>query len=532
MASATDQFAKAVRQLIPINGLPAQHQEEVLRMGKVVKYRKGRYVFKQGDRDNFSFFVIQGELELMADGQLVKHVNSNTPDARHALAQLQPRQLSARARTPLQIFKIDRIVLDRLLSDDRFDDESSQVEVMDLEEDVSGDWMTRMLGSDLFSRLPAANIQSVFTNMEAVGAQAGEVVIEQGAAGDYYYIIQTGRCLVTRKSAANGEVTKLSELGEGDGFGEEALVSESTRNATVTMLTNGQLMRPAQKDFNELIKKPTLVSVTYSQAAKLVDQGAVWLDVRFADEHKATGIAGSTNLPLNVLRNKMRDLDTEKHYVVYCDSGGRSSAGAFLLAQRGFDACYLAGGLMHSPGRAATKLVKAKAAPGAKSARATRAPAAKAKPDAQARKPAITVPDRRSPGAPSTRRVAHAPRDRRGRDPAASQAQQIAKELAAVKRELEQALKLKSEAEDARHAVERAMEDRLRKEREKIEADAARAKSAIEESQRLKKEILEIRKAAEKDKTAGAGRQRDLDRNIADNDKRLLEEKQRLEADL
>ena len=137
MASASDQFADAVRELIPINGLPEQHQEEVLRRGKVVKYRKGRYVFKQGDKDNFSFFVLDGALELIADGQLVKQVTSDTADSRHALAQLQPRQLSARAKSPLQIFKIDRTVLDRLLADDRFDDEASQVEVHDLEEESS-----------------------------------------------------------------------------------------------------------------------------------------------------------------------------------------------------------------------------------------------------------------------------------------------------------------------------------------------------------------------------------------------------------
>ena len=78
MAPASDQFADAVRELIPINGLPEQHQEEVLRRGKVVKYRKGRYVFKQGDKDNFSFFVLDGQLELIADGQLVKQVISDT----------------------------------------------------------------------------------------------------------------------------------------------------------------------------------------------------------------------------------------------------------------------------------------------------------------------------------------------------------------------------------------------------------------------------------------------------------------------
>ncbi|GMQ76010.1 MAG: hypothetical protein BMS9Abin01_1272 [Gammaproteobacteria bacterium] len=541
MAPATDQFADAVRELIPINGLPEQHQEEVLRRGKVVKYRKGRYVFKQGDRDNFSFFVIEGELELIVDGQLVKQVNSDTPDARHALAQLQPRQLSARARTPLQVFKIDRVVLDRLLADDRFDDEGSDVEVLELEDDSSGDWMTRMLGSDLFGRLPAANIQSVFTNMEAMDARAGEVIVEQGTAGHYYYIIQSGRCLVMRKSAANGQVTKLAELGEGDCFGEEALVSEFSRNATVTMLTDGRLMRLAKRDFNELIKKPTLSSVTYNQAVELADEGAVWLDVRFADEHRATGIEGSANLPLNVLRSKMRGLDTEKRYIVYCDSGGRSSAGAFLLAQRGFDACYLAGGLIHSPMGAPAKALGAKPAPARKPAPVTRKPVDAETPRAPAgpvpvppqpaRKAAITVPDRRGPSAPTTRRHTSAPRDRRTLGPAASQAQQIAQELAAVKRELEAMRKHKSEADAARMAVERAMQERLRQEREKVEADALRARAAIEESQRLKSEILEIRKAAEKDGALKAGRQRALDRDVTDSGKRLLEEKQRLEAD-
>ena len=557
MAPASDQFADAVRELIPINGLPEQHQEEVLRQGNVVKYRKGRYVFKQGDKDNFSFFVIEGELELVADGQLVKQVDSDTQDARHALAQLQPRQLSARAKTPLQVFKIDRTILDRLLSDDRFDVEGSQVEVLELEDDSDGDWMTRMLGSDLFSRLPAANIQSVFTNMEAVNTRTGEVVVEQGSRGDYYYIIQSGRCLVTHKSSVNGEMSKLAELGEGDCFGEEALVSESKRNATVTMLTDGQLMRLAKKDFNELIKKPTLSSVTYNQALKLTEEGAVWLDVRFADEHKATGIKGSSNLPLNVLRSKVRALDMDKYYVVYCDSGGRSSAGAFLLAQRGFDACYLAGGLIHSPmgapaKAAAPQTAKAKAPTAAQRAAKAKAPAkprnqksaarapGKTKPPPapsasesreSARKQAITVPNRRSPAAPANRRFTQAPRDRRGLDPASSQAHGIAQELAVVKRELEAMRKLKSEADSARGAVERAMGKRLRTEREKIEADAQRARAAIEESQRLKQEILEIRKAAEKDGAAKAGQQRALDRNVADSEKRLLEEKKRLEAD-
>ena len=42
-------------------------------------------------------YVIDGELDLLAQDTLVKHVVGGTDAAQHALAQLQPRQMSARA---------------------------------------------------------------------------------------------------------------------------------------------------------------------------------------------------------------------------------------------------------------------------------------------------------------------------------------------------------------------------------------------------------------------------------------------------
>jgi CRP-like cAMP-binding protein len=46
----------------------------------------------------------------------------------------------------------------------------------------------------------------------------------------------------------------LAELGLGNTFGEEALISEDKRNATVRMLTDGALMRLKKADFLELMK--------------------------------------------------------------------------------------------------------------------------------------------------------------------------------------------------------------------------------------------------------------------------------------
>ncbi|NOU24293.1 MAG: cyclic nucleotide-binding domain-containing protein, partial [Methylotenera sp.] len=54
------------------------------------------------------------------------------------------------------------------------------------------------LQSGVFSRLPAANIEAMFKRMTTVKVAAGQVVIQQGGQGDYYYLIQNGIALVSR----------------------------------------------------------------------------------------------------------------------------------------------------------------------------------------------------------------------------------------------------------------------------------------------------------------------------------------------
>jgi len=51
------------------------------------------------------------------------------------------------------------------------------------------------------------------------------------------------------------------------------------------------------------------------------------------------------NIPLSEIRNAFGALDMDKEYVIYCQSGRRSSAAAFLLAQRGYNVYVLEGGL-------------------------------------------------------------------------------------------------------------------------------------------------------------------------------------------
>ena len=51
-------------------------------------------------------------------------------------------------------------------------------------------------------------------------------------------------------------------------------------------------------------------------------------------------------MPLNEVRNSFPVLEPSREYIVYCQSGRRSSAAAFLFAQRGFRVSLLRGGTM------------------------------------------------------------------------------------------------------------------------------------------------------------------------------------------
>jgi len=228
---------------VPIEALSPKYQNEIIKHVQVREYRKGRYVFKQGDKDNSCFYLLEGELEMSSDGQVVRKVTGGSDTARYALAQLQPRQLSAKAKHRVTVLEIDRTLLNKLLAKGGRRSTDGEMEVSEIEAEEPVDWMTRMLQSELFARIPAGNIQRIFTLMESVEVKAGDVIIKQGGPGDYYYVIQKGRCEVSRSTLRGKKEIKLGDLREGDSFGEEALVADAARNATVTMLTSGQLMR-------------------------------------------------------------------------------------------------------------------------------------------------------------------------------------------------------------------------------------------------------------------------------------------------
>lgn len=201
-----------------------------------------------------------------------------------------------------------------------------------------------LLTRGALARLPPANIEAALQRFVPVAAAAGEAVIREGAPGDYYYVLVEGRAEVSRQ--VGGIRLRLAELKAGDAAGEEALLNDDPRNATVTMLTAGRWLRLAKADFTELLRAPLLQEVDLAEAEAQVAAGqARWLDVRFPAEFRQGHQPAALNIPLGEIRHADHALDPTQPLIVYCRTGRRSAAATFLLAQRGFRVACLRGGL-------------------------------------------------------------------------------------------------------------------------------------------------------------------------------------------
>lgn len=332
----------------PLNALNPDNLEEVLKQLQMEQLNAGDTLFSKGDADSYQYYLFKGEIDLIGNSGVLKTIKGGTPDSFNAIAHILPRTVTARAKTECYYFKVDGNLIDVMLTWDQTG--SYQVDEIGVGSGSGDDdWMSRILQTQAFHRIPPANIQAIFMRMESVPVKAGEVIVNQNDDGDYFYIIKKGRALVTRAMPNQPTGVKLAELKDGDTFGEEALISDDKRNATVTMLTNGLVSRLSKQDFIDLLNEPLLSWVSFDEAEKMIAEGAEWLDVRLPAEHQVNAIKGDTHIPLIFLRMKLDSLDNNKRYIVYCDTGRRSSAASFLLNERGFTTSILKDGISAAP---------------------------------------------------------------------------------------------------------------------------------------------------------------------------------------
>jgi CRP-like cAMP-binding protein len=331
---------------VPLNALRSESQRDLAKKASVGQAKPGDYLFKIGEQAKAALYVMSGEVSLEdAAGKQLGKVIGGTPDSFHRLAHQSPRKVSAKVVKEARYLSVDASLLDVMLTWDQ----TGSFEVGELShDDTGGDWMSKLLQMRTFQMVPPANLQGMFMKMQEVKVEPGMVIVRQGEDGDFFYVIMEGRCMVTREQgqAAGQKPVKLAELESGSCFGEEALISDTKRNATITMMTRGKLMKLSKDDFRQLLNDPLARKLSFADAEKMVKGGkAKWLDVRLPSEFQAGSLPGAINMPLYLMRMKLATLDQATTYIACCDTGRRSSVAVFVLTQKGYESYVLEKGI-------------------------------------------------------------------------------------------------------------------------------------------------------------------------------------------
>jgi len=111
------------------------------------------------------------------------------------------------------------------------------------------EWLGR---SVLFRELPAEDIAAVAAAVKPEEHKRGSFVVREGEPGERLYIVLSGR-LEVRRDFAPGRSEPVAEMGEGDVFGEIALLQGGPRTRSIRSLGRSVLLALDKADFERLV---------------------------------------------------------------------------------------------------------------------------------------------------------------------------------------------------------------------------------------------------------------------------------------
>jgi len=332
-----------LKQYAYFSGLSDGALDTLCQRFKVVELPAGTPIIDEGNPATSLFFMVRGEVEVAKHtrwGHVAKLsvIRAGDGFGEDALLTCLARTCSVKARTSVQLYALPRADFDEVLLGEsgfagmlqkRIDDHAQHNQIKSLQP---------------FALLEPEKMPALTSRLTERTYAPGENIIVQGDKGDAYYIVKSGRVAVLVKEH-DAEPAQVAELGAGEGFGEEALIRDKPRNATVRALAPTTVFALAKEDFNRILMA-SYVDYAYAEEIPVEEMNRyAFIDARIRPEYEEEHIAGAVNIPLEVLRQKYAELDPTLEYLTYCTNDSRGTAAAFLLRSHGFRARSIRGGL-------------------------------------------------------------------------------------------------------------------------------------------------------------------------------------------
>jgi CRP-like cAMP-binding protein len=114
--------------------------------------------------------------------------------------------------------------------------------------------LEQLAAVQLFTLCSKVELRAISARVTPATVAAGKVLVREGELGRNFFVVVTGEAEISR----NG--TPVAKVGPGAYFGELALLDPAPRNATVTALTDMDILKLAEKDFNAVLLESPVVT--------------------------------------------------------------------------------------------------------------------------------------------------------------------------------------------------------------------------------------------------------------------------------
>lgn len=127
-------------------------------------------------------------------------------------------------------------------------------------QEETGDVLDRMANVEVMKNLPPSEAQAIVPLLKPISIKQGEVIFDEGDQGDSFYMIVSGEAEVMK-----GEKV-MTTLGNGEVFGEMALLNSETRSATVVAHTDMEVYQLKREHFDDVLLKSPSIANSLSRA--------------------------------------------------------------------------------------------------------------------------------------------------------------------------------------------------------------------------------------------------------------------------
>jgi len=198
--------------------------------------------------------------------------------------------------------------------------------------------------TELFCNADTDLVRTMVASMTVRRVHAGEAILRQGRRDDRLVLLAAGQAEVKRARAGDRTVRQLALLTRPEGLGEEALFGAEIRSVSVTMLTDGFILRLRRADFARLVSAHGVAWLSAEAAGSMAQPPGEWLWVGPARTRPAGMGTDVSAIQLERLRQRLSELEPSRHYLCCARDDANSALAAFLLSQRGLSASAVHGG--------------------------------------------------------------------------------------------------------------------------------------------------------------------------------------------